>query len=418
MRNARVFGVVVGLLLAFGVPMASPARAMDPIVDLASWSFFDTSPGEMAVVGEIVNGTSTAKNPVYVQFNQYDRLGTKLSSDVIYTSLATIGPGERSGFRGSVQRALALYKFEFVIYAGEAVHPADHNFTVTVTKTYRDTDGNDHVVGTVRNNNTVAVTPPVVHTTFYTQDRTAINEVDDYVIPADQRTMAPGEVGTFDVLRYDGSEYTSYAVVAESPDPPTPMPTSLRIACSGLDYGQPLQVAGYVLERAVSTPAAGAHLQLFSRRTSRAPWKFVGSGRTDSGGEVDFGPKGKKATRNITFQFRMQPGGGFATAQSASCLQVINAAVTRALSPRSVSVGSAARLTTTVVPAEAGRTVTLQRLDGKRWVDVAHHRLNSDSATTFRIVEKSKGNRSYRTSVGPTTTNGAGQSDRITLTAR
>ena len=419
-RCAQSGAAVLGLSLALSSALPSiPAAAAAGAVQVVSSSSF-TEDGGVFVAGQLVNRTGHAIARPGMSLLLLDSRNKSLGSVGTGAQTGTLDDGEFSGFSIAFQAPEGYDHLRIgTLSNDQSAQPANRNFAITVTDHYTLGDhGLHHVVGTIKNLNTGRASLVSVDATYFDKSGKAIGAEQDFPSPDDgSNALAAGETADFDVV-YQGqtgaAAPASFVVVANSPDDPSPMPTSWVSVGGGgaLAYGEGAEITGTVTKRGTDNAPRTASVELLARVAGASDWKVVSTSKTNSEGKVLFRPKPE---RNTSYVIRLPATATQKGSQSPSQAVVVNALNTAKLSAASTKLGLSATLTATVAPGQAGRTVTLQRLVSGKWTNVTSHALSSKSAWVFSVKPTARGTYTYRTSTAAYAANGAGASAPVAL---
>lgn len=357
---------------ADAVPVATVATASGvQIVD--STSYPDGS-GGTAVMGTLLNMSGRTLENVRVVVDQVDASGSVLASTVAPALLDRLDTGEWSPFQTYLGPVPGTIRWVLRAPAGDqAISPANHRFTTKVIETYADSDGLQHVYGSVRNDNTAPATRVSVAAMF--RDAVGAPVGADWAVVDSQQflSLAPGEVGYFDVMRYGGPAHATVDLVAEASNDPSPVPTAVTLTGGGgsVGYRQPIPVQVHVVKRGTDTPVAGADVDLLVLHSChpKSGWGISRHGVTDAAGTAAISVAGE--TCNVTYRAQTPTTvARIGSTSDTSVSAVVGARPTLSASP-STLVGTTALFD---VWTDSPGKVTIQMKKGKRWVDVVQLR--------------------------------------------
>lgn len=411
--------VAVALLTAVTVlPLAVPSpAAAAPGIELLSLQSYVDRGGDVEYAGQVVNHMGHTVNTVIIKVDERSSTGTSVGTTTAGSSLTRLDDGEVSSFWGSFAPP-AGYDHVAVtsMNATQAYNPANNNFTTTVTDRVTDQGGDQHLKGTIRNDNNAPTSDINLYATFFDASGTPVDVKGTTVYgPDGSTTLAAGETVPFDIMlyTYDGPAEVSYKVIGDGGEDPSPLPTTLTASGGGVrTYGQHVSIAGRLSKRGTPSVVQLAPVQLMSKTAGSSTWVVAARSTTDYAGNVTFSPAPAK---NTSYQIVAPASSRQVGSASRVLTATVNAALVSRLSATSAPLGHAVTLTTTVRPGEAGRPVTLQRLVSGRWTNVVSHTLTSSSGSTFSVRPSARGTYTYRTTVTATSTNGAGASPAVTL---
>lgn len=218
--------LVAALAAAGSVVAPIAARAADDSIVVRSITQFGPdSGGYYEIVGEVQNAGSTPLGPVRVDFSFYSANDTLLSTDFTYSQVSRLAPGEKSPFDLSFEPVPEYDHYSYSVSDADfSFQGVNHHFTIAVTNRYNDGIF-EHVVGTVRNDNTTTAEFVSVVGTGYAPDGKAV-DVGEAFINNSSKELAPGASATFDLIFWSGRAFTNYALLAESTSEPSPASSS------------------------------------------------------------------------------------------------------------------------------------------------------------------------------------------------
>ncbi len=158
-----------------------------------------------------------------------------------------------------------------------------------------------------------------------------------------------------------------------------------------LRYGSTGRVTGVL--RFNGSVLAGRPVTLFSQRYGTTTWSATATATTTSSGGYVFSVKPTYSTRyRVGYVGSASAGGAFSTNASVGVAPTASMAVSRS----SVYYGGYVTFSTVVRPGHAGRTIVLQRWNGKAWANVTSRKLSSASSTSARLKPPVRGTSKYR----------------------
>jgi hypothetical protein len=213
--------LVVALGAAGTLLAPSAATAADDRISVRSITQFGPdSAGYHEIIGEVQNAGATALGPVRVDFSFYSANNTLLSTDYTFSDVSRLAPGEKSPFSLHFEPVPEYDHYSYgVSDADFSFQSVNHNFTVTVTNRYND-GLFEHVVGTVRNDNTTTAEFVSVVGTAYAADGTAVDASESFINNS-SKELAPGTSATYELIFFSGRPFQNYALLAESSSTPS-----------------------------------------------------------------------------------------------------------------------------------------------------------------------------------------------------
>jgi serine protease len=231
---------------------------------------------------------------------------------------------------------------------------------------------------------------------------------------------------SFRAFAYRGGDYSPPAIhnVTSSSITSSATPSTLL-------YGGAVTIKGRLATSPSASSGISGHDVTLQYRPLRrdgtwGTWTDLATAVTDDTGED---PGEPNRTGEFTFthktlrrsQYRVLYAGesGFFGAASSRHLVAVAPKVTSALSTTSMRLGGTARLSGTVAPKLAGRSVELQRwTDNTRWKVVDRQKLSDASGYRFAIKPTKKGTHVYRVRIPAQTLYAKGVSPKRSLTVR
>jgi hypothetical protein len=217
--------VVAALLAAAPLTLAEvmPAQAGLGVQLVSSSQWGPDAIGDMHVVGEVLNTGTAYADFVQIDLNFYNASGTLLATDFTFTTADVLAPNERSPFEDIFKPQPGYDHYSISINPSSTTAPPNHNFNVQVTNTFTDSIGDQHLVGTVTNNNSTADTFVEVIFAFYDCGHKTV-DADFTFINQSPPTLGPSPAsGSFELIRSsDAPAYVGAAVFAQSSDAPSP----------------------------------------------------------------------------------------------------------------------------------------------------------------------------------------------------
>jgi hypothetical protein len=208
-----------------------PASATPSLAVVSASQWGPDLAGEEHVVGQLVNNGPGVASDVEVDLNFYNSANQLLGTDFTYATVNNLNPGERSPFE-DIFTAPAGYNHASITYVTSSPYTSapNHYFTTTVTNSYRDSIGDTHIIGTVRNNNTTtAQNVDLVFTFLNGTGRTVATDFTYVNTPS--FGLAAGQTASFEEIALTDDPtfpaFTSYAILTESSSPPSPAPPSM-----------------------------------------------------------------------------------------------------------------------------------------------------------------------------------------------
>lgn len=213
--------LAVGLAAAGSLAAPSAATAADDRISVRSITQFGpNSSGDYEIVGEVQNAGATVLGPVRVDFSFYSASNTLLSTDFTYSDVSRLAPGEKSPFKLYFEPVPEYDHYTYSVSDADfSFQRVNHNFTVTVTNRYND-GLFEHVVGTVRNDNTTTAEFVSVVGTAYATDGKAVDASETFINNS-SKELAPGTSATFDLIFFSGRSFPDLGLLAESSSDPS-----------------------------------------------------------------------------------------------------------------------------------------------------------------------------------------------------
>jgi hypothetical protein len=253
--------VIFCILLAAAAPFVGGITAQaDVAISVVTASTYVQS-GYVYVVGEIRNQGSSSFEFARVNINYYDSSNNLIATDYTYAWEQVVDPGNRSPFEDVMSEPAG---FDHVALAGVSAEPAsqasNRNFTTSISNTFTDSGGYQHLVGTVTNDNTSTDSFVKVLFTFYDGSGTVVDTDYTYISSDSNSDLASRQSASFELFRVP-RPYAQVTAFATSADPGSPLPNSppigswegLRLAVGGFAVG------GWALD-ADTTAAVGVHV--------------------------------------------------------------------------------------------------------------------------------------------------------------
>jgi hypothetical protein len=217
-------GAGTGMMTAAAPASATPTIG---VVSTAQWG--PDLAGYEHVVGQLVNNGPGVASDVEVDLDLYNSANQLLDSGYTYASIVDLNPGERSPFEGVFPPPAGYHHYRISgIIPDPHAYPPNHFFTTTVTNRFKDTPGNTHIVGTVRNNNLTAASDVEAVFTFYNAaGRTVATDFTD--VNTSNGNLSGGQTASFEETLFTGDPtfpaFTTYSIVTQSLSTPHPAPT-------------------------------------------------------------------------------------------------------------------------------------------------------------------------------------------------
>jgi hypothetical protein len=287
---------------------------------------------------------------------------------------------------------------------------------------YTDEFGLQHVIASVRNNNSGYATRVSVGATFKDSAGTPVGTDWALVASTESLRMAPGEVGHVDVMRYGGPAHATVDLVAEGANDPSPLPTSVSISGGGsFMANKGITATGRVVKRGTDTGIAGLPVAVLTYSAYEKKWVPSPGGLSVSDARGNLRIAVPEQPFNTTIKLRVTPEGGVSASESGTVLATVVPPL-KIRGDQGVEVGSG-----TFVKIESrytGGPVEIQRKEGKRWVKVAtarltKHRLNFSADPQFEyrgrveVATPRAGRIQFRAITRATQLNGAAVSNTI-----
>lgn len=209
---------IVGLLSAGLVVGGNASAAVPGVAVLSIQQFGPNSSGGYDIVGEIQNQGSSIVGTIRVDFSFFDANNRLLSTDFTYARVDRLATGEKSPFSLSFDPVAGYDHFEYAL-SDQAFGALNHNFEIAVTNRYN--DGFDHIVGTIKNNNTTTAKFVEIVGTGYGADGKAVKDGRTFVNNSSTE-LAPGTSATFDLILFENRPYSTFALIGQSPTAPSP----------------------------------------------------------------------------------------------------------------------------------------------------------------------------------------------------
>jgi hypothetical protein len=210
--------LVASLALGGAVVIAATGQAaVNPDIQVLSITQYGPdSGGQFQLVGEVRNAGTATAGPVSVDVTFLDAADNVLFEDNTFTNVDAIGPGERAPFALTFPPMANYTHYRYVVNDGGGA-VVNHNFDVTVTS--RTFDGTyDHVLGTLKNNNTTTSQFTQVVGTAYDVNNLAV-DVDSDFVSGVSSDVAPGATANFELIFLGGRRYDPGRVAAGLAEP-------------------------------------------------------------------------------------------------------------------------------------------------------------------------------------------------------
>lgn len=213
--------LAVALVAAGSFVAPAAATAADDRISVRSITQFGpNSGGYYEIVGEVQNAGATTLGPVRVDFSFFSANNTLLSTDYTYSDVSRLAPGEKSPFSLSFDPVPEYDHYSYSVSDADfSFQDVNHNFTITITNRYND-GLFEHIVGTVRNDNTTTAEFVSVVGTAYAPDGKAVDASETFINNS-SKELAPGTSATFELIFYSGRPFANYALLAESSSSPS-----------------------------------------------------------------------------------------------------------------------------------------------------------------------------------------------------
>ena len=220
----RISGLVVAVVVALlsVLAVALPARAAVSVSLISSVYYAPDEWGNAYIVGEVRNTGDQTADFVRVTVAYRSAAGQVLGTELVYTEMDQLLPGEKSPFIHFFEPPAGFASHEITsVLADPAAEPPNRRFTTTITNRFTDASGLDHIVGQVRNDNTT--TAEFVEQVFslYDDGGQLVDARYEYVNTTDNAALAPGETGSFELVFIPHAPYTTVSVVSQSLTPPS-----------------------------------------------------------------------------------------------------------------------------------------------------------------------------------------------------
>lgn len=227
-RQSLVASTLTALLVAALSLVAPPgATAADSDIQVLSIQEFGSG-SDREIVGEVRNAGTSPIGTVRVDFSFQSADNRVLSTDFTFARVDRLAPGERSPFSLSFTPVEGYDHYSYVVSDGsDSFRALNHNFTVTVSNQFND-GLFEHIVGSVRNDNTTTASFVSVVGTAYSAG-TAVDDAEVF-INNNSKELAPGTSATFELIFFGRRTFDSTALLAQSSSDPssssTPSPAS------------------------------------------------------------------------------------------------------------------------------------------------------------------------------------------------
>jgi hypothetical protein len=166
------------------------------------------------VIGEVVNATGDNLRSVQVVVTFYDAAGQQVATGSTYAELSIVEAADTAPFKLAVPPPLPT----FATYESRAVYETTTEdllrLEVLSRSAYTDTTGLYHIVGQVRNPNSMAVKEPKVVATYYSAADQVVR-VEAVVIQV--QSLQPSAVAPFEIVLADPpADLDHYALQTEA----------------------------------------------------------------------------------------------------------------------------------------------------------------------------------------------------------
>jgi hypothetical protein len=203
-KNNRTVTFLSLIFILLSVSAAAPNlnvnSAPDDLVFLTKTYYVD-SLGYSKLVGEIINQASTSVKNIEIVATFYDSANNVIATDLTYTELDTLAPGQKSPYEVSTYPAADLPVDHYTLTAAADytdVSPYRNFIVQGITISY-DNLGYFHIVGEVVNTGQQTATYTKIVATFYDSNETVIGYSFTYaaVDPLSSGATSPFEVSTY-----------------------------------------------------------------------------------------------------------------------------------------------------------------------------------------------------------------------------
>ena len=189
-------------------PTALPPNAV--LLGLVSDHNFTDSFNTLTIVGEVRNDSPTGVGNTSITVTFYDAAGAVIDTAHGETMLESIPAGDTAPFLISLSRPAGLASYSLRAVALPATSKSKPQLSVTETRRFEDEAGFFHIKGSIKNVGTTTAKRIKVAAVIYGRDTRVINVNFAYVNPPN---LAPGELGTYDVIFTYYPAYFDQAVI-------------------------------------------------------------------------------------------------------------------------------------------------------------------------------------------------------------
>ena len=217
--------LLAGMLVLAGLPASQSARASIQVNLLSSSSWVDTI-GYVHIVGEVQNAGSQYVHFVEININEYGTSGNLLGTDFTFTTVDILAPastypylGEKSPFVDTFMPPAGYDHYSIANISANAGPAGNHYFPTTVTNTFVDGVGYEHIVGQVINDNSSSddFVEPVF--TFYDPNGKTVDADFTFINTGSYASLGPGQTASYELIRASNApHYSSKTWVTQSPN--------------------------------------------------------------------------------------------------------------------------------------------------------------------------------------------------------
>ena len=218
-RSIFLLSLIVASMIAASLVATASASADIRIVSHSQ----HRSPDEVHIAGEVINEGSSNADFIEVTARLLSSSNQQVGTESSYTLLDILAPGEKSPFHLVFAPPTNYHHYPLSVTATDTAEAPNHNFTVRVTNTSTDADGDRHINGEVTNNNETRAEAVQVVFTFYNAEGGVVEAEVAFPETLDfEPALDPGETAPFElILTSEARSYATFAAVAESSSPPT-----------------------------------------------------------------------------------------------------------------------------------------------------------------------------------------------------
>lgn len=191
--RTTALGTAAALCVGLIVALAPPASAEPSFQLVDNQTTTTDADGTRHIFGEILNNGSTG-GPARVDLLLLAADGSVVGSAGAPTNINIVSPGRKASFEVQVEPSVTFDRYQASVAPGDSTSPLNHAFTATGKPSYVDQGGDEHLSGTVRNDNSTAANNVSMVFTFYAANR---------VIGSEAFGIGSGPLGAGQTIPFD-----------------------------------------------------------------------------------------------------------------------------------------------------------------------------------------------------------------------